>query len=340
MAFLANKTLKKTLTVWGISDARAGNQSQIIGVIRALQEKTPINTRIIPIHLSPWIKNLPNLFFPVLSHFVKKPSEFHAPWPDLWIACGRSSIPYTQKIKHWSAQNTRTIQLLNPKTSLKYYDLIIPPKHDMLDGKNVFSIIGSPNQITDQILEKAHLEFQAKINQYPDPKIAILIGGNTKRNKLQSSDYQEILNIIRALIKQKMSLFITVSRRTPAKLTEQLKKLALSHKNIWLWSGEKESNPYFAFLASAKAILVTSDSTNMLTEACSTGKPVYMIKFQNLNPKFLNLYQDLEQNSRLKQFDGRIEDWDYPPLNETEKCAEKILSLYLSTKKQFANTKN
>ena len=44
----------------------------------------------------------------------------------------------------------------------------------------------------------------------------------------------------------------------------------------FIWDGAGK-NPYFAMLGWADAILVTADSVSMLSDACTTGKPVYLI---------------------------------------------------------------
>ena len=44
-------------------------------------------------------------------------------------------------------------------------------------------------------------------------------------------------------------------------------------------------NPYFGYLAIADAFIVTFRSMSMLTEACSTGKPVHMFDLDT-GPEF------------------------------------------------------
>src|SRR3546814_5644221 len=51
-------------------------------------------------------------------------------------------------------------------------------------------------------------------------------------------------------------------------------------------SSDLGENPYFAYLGLADAILVTADSVNMVCEAASTGKPVYVIDLDGSSDKF------------------------------------------------------
>ena len=65
----------------------------------------------------------------------------------------------------------------------------------------------------------------------------------------------------------------------------------LRHLPGMIWNGEGP-NPYFAFLAGADYILVTEDSTNMATEAASTGKPVFVLKMDGHSLKFRLFHED------------------------------------------------
>ena len=46
--------------------------------------------------------------------------------------------------------------------------------------------------------------------------------------------------------------------------------------DLYRWRPGDSSNPYFGILALSEALVVTADSVSMLSEACATGKPVYM----------------------------------------------------------------
>ncbi len=100
------------------------------------------------------------------------------------------------------------------------------------------------------------------------------------------------------------SLMITVSRRTPQDLREKLEQAfaarvpspsqgereqtALPATLIYTGTGD---NPYAGFLAYADYIIVTTDSTSMISDAASTGKPIEFFPLpggSRRNDKFLN----------------------------------------------------
>ncbi len=74
------------------------------------------------------------------------------PWPDLLIATGRQSVPYSLIIKRLSEGKTFTVQTQHPKISSNCFDLVVPPYHDLLAGPNVEPIIGAPHCVTQEKL--------------------------------------------------------------------------------------------------------------------------------------------------------------------------------------------
>ncbi|MGB7931407.1 MAG: ELM1/GtrOC1 family putative glycosyltransferase, partial [Gammaproteobacteria bacterium] len=72
------------------------------------------------------------------------------------------------------------------------------------------------------------------------------------------------------------SLLVTTSARTAPSAVEALSAGIESPGHFYRWRRNDDDNPYYGYLALADAIIVTADSIAMLTEACATGKPVYM----------------------------------------------------------------
>ena len=62
----------------------------------------------------------------------------------------------------------------------------------------------------------------------------------------------------------------------------------------------------------------------MISEACSTGKPVYILPMGAIpvrRHKFLSL---MEKEGRTRFFDGNLVTWNYEPLKEAERIARII----------------
>ena len=87
-----------------------------------------------------------------------------------------------------------------------------------------------------------------------------------------------------------------------------------------------DKKAYLSALAIAKIIVVTCDSSSMISEAALTGKPIYIasilpkkndIRFQ----RFRNLFRELNITRNLGE---EIEDWNYQKLDETNRVANII----------------
>ena len=63
-------------------------------------------------------------------------------------------------------------------------------------------------------------------------------------------------------------------------------------------------------------------------EAASTGKPVHVLPMVVLAPsaKFDRLHAALRAHGATRPFDGSLEPWTYPPLDETARAAQAIVA--------------
>ena len=71
----------------------------------------------------------------------------------------------------------------------------------------------------------------------------------------------------------------------------------------WIWDGIGE-NPYLGMLALAEYIVVTEDSASMVSEAASTGKPVYVAAMDGGNASFDAFHGLLRTEGVTRPFDG------------------------------------
>ena len=303
----------KNMTCWVVTEGIAGTENQCIGVAEALGVEP--NVKQIKLR-EPWKSLSPYLGFETWWSFDPL---LYSPWPDLLIAGGRKSIAVSRYIKKMSLGQTFTVQLQDPRIKPHHFDLVAVPAHDPLRGKNVIVTTATPNRITDEKLRRAHTQFKNKLGALPSPRVAVLIGGNSKTHKMTEETVNQLIAQLNAL---DAGLMITVSRRTPEHFREKL-KAALQGENIYFWDGNGD-NPYFGFLAHADYILATNDSASMLSEAATTGKPVYSIPLQGGSEKFNALYSALKNRGALREFEGKLEHWDYEPLRDSKKVADAI----------------
>lgn len=312
----ADSPLNENTKCWVITEGMAGTENQCLGVAEALGLRPSVKR----IRLrEPWKTLSPTLGFEQWWSFNP---EFYPPWPDILITSGRKSIAASRFIKKASGGKTFTLQIQSPRIDSTNFDMVAVPFHDDYRGKNVIVTIGAPNRITQTKLAQAQKQFQ-KLAKYKNPVLAVMIGGNSKTHTMSEPRAHAL---IQELKKTKASLLVTISRRTPNTIKEMLEK-QLKGKNIYLWDGSDE-NPYFAFLAYADAVLVTSDSASMISEAATTGKPVYKFDLEGSSEKFDRFYKKLKALEILRDFKGDIEKWEYTPLNDAEKIAQAVRTAF------------
>jgi mitochondrial fission protein ELM1 len=297
---------------WIITEGMAGTENQCLGVAEALgvlAEVKRIKLRQPWKSFSPWLRfEHAGIFEPTLA----------PPWPDLLIASGRKSIATSRYIRKASGGKIFTVQIQDPRVSPAEFDLVALPAHDPTRGGNVIVTDASPNRITAEKLAAAREKFSA-LGKLKGPRVAVLIGGNSKAHRMT----KEITENFAAQLKRlDAGLMVTTSRRTGEENAGILKN-ALVDSGAFIWDGSEE-NPYFGMLAWADFILVTEDSASMLSDAATTGKPVYVIKLEGGSARLDKLHENLRKKGITRPFDGRLENWAYEPLRDSQKIADEI----------------
>ncbi|RKR00364.1 mitochondrial fission ELM1 family protein [Maricaulis maris] len=300
----------KSTTIWVVSDGRRGIENQALGLAEAMARQIdgPVTIERVTVRK---------------DGFVTLPARSD---PDIWIGCGRAAIPLARRHKR-IFPDSYFIYVQDPRSRHGDFDLIIAPRHDRLHGDNVITMIGSPNRVTDDVLAAGKAGFATELDALPGKRAAVLIGGNSKRFKLDdtSADYLEAR--LDDLLAQGIALMITVSRRTPDPMRERFRRHFEAEPGAWYHDGDGP-NPYFAFLAAADWIFVTEESTNMLVEACTTGRPVYALPLTGTPGKFARLHADLEAHGAVRPYLGELAQWTYAPLDETGRVAGECLRRY------------
>ena len=319
----------RPLTIRVVTDGRAGIENQALGLAEAVARLTPamIQTRRVRWRAAfDWLPaglKTPAMLEPAFDAPFPADGE---PWPDLWIAAGRASLPLSLAAQRQSRGRGLVVQIQDPRLDPGRFGLVIAPAHDGLTGPNVVPITGSPHRITPERLAEAAPAFAAVLEPLPRPRVAVLVGGRSKAFDLTPDHAAVLANRIAAAVEAEGgSLMLTCSRRTPeaakAVMTDRLSALP-----GLIWDGEGP-NPLFAMLHFADHILVTEDSANMAAEAASTGRPVHILPMVPRAPggKFARLHADLRERGAARPFDGSLETWSYAPLAETERAARAVL---------------
>lgn len=310
----------RTARCWVATDGRRGMENQALGLAEALGRLRPLEIEVKRLQLAGARRWFPYSALAALGGRFTIESRLTPPWPDLVVGCGRAGAAAALMVKKQSTGRTFTAQLQDPKVAPSRFDMVIPPRHDGLNGANVEPILGSPHRVTKSVLDEAAQKFRSLLAPLPRPLAAVLIGGRSRCHRLTEADSERLCAELEALAAQGAGLAVTTSRRTGKKQAELLAE-RLKAAGAYVWTGEGE-NPYFGLLALADAILVTEDSANMVTEAAATGKPVHILRLTGGAPKFDRFHEAMREYGATRPFRGKLEDWRYAPLTETDRVAE------------------
>lgn len=304
-----------------VSDGRRGIENQALGLAEAVAKRFPLTIEMRHAPRPGWRDVLARL---AGRDRKRRTTEFNSA-PDIWIGAGRAAL-YQARRDRLLYPNAFFVYVQDPGPMADLFDVIVAPEHDAVSGDNVISILGSPNRVTRERLIDERAKFSERIVQLPQPRTAVLIGGPSKRHRYDRATLARLRCALESLRASGAGLMITASRRTPRGVRAMLAEIA-DDPNVWVWDGEGD-NPYFAFLDAADSVLVTADSTNMLTEAVTAGKPVMMLEMRGADGKFADLYDALVSRGYGCWFTGDPESWPVDSLHETERAAEFVASRF------------
>lgn len=309
------------LTCWVMTEGIAGTENQCIGVAEAMG-LPPVVKRVKL--RTPWKQLSPWLRFGHSCALASDSDRCDPPYPDVLIASGRKALGMARHIKQASGGKTYVAIIQDPRINPAAFDLVAVPQHDPTRGRNVLLTRTALHRVTPEKLAAEAAKFAGQFDHLPPVRVAVLIGGSSKRHTMTAEITKRLCERLAALAaRPDVGLLITASRRTGAE-NEAILRNALHGDNIVFWDGQG-ANPYFAFLANATHILVTQDSVSMTSEALSTAKPVMTIALEGSSRRHALFHSLLQEQGFTRPFDGELQTWSYPPLNDTLGVAHRIL---------------
>ncbi len=312
---------------WVVTDGKAGMENQCLGLAEAMG-LSPVVKRVRLRKL--WRELSPYLTLGKRFAFSRKGDGLSPPWPDLVIGTGRMSVLPVLYVKQASGGRCFTVQIQNPAIPFRHFDRIILPAHDNAAGGNAISVVGGLHRLRPDFLAEEGRKWASAFARLPRPLVAVLLGGSNAAYRLGPAEIMQLGPQLEGLAKEKgCGLLVTPSRRTGAGNMTLLRAL-LHDVPAWIWDGSGD-NPFYAMLELADSFIVTCDSVNMLSEAASTGKPLHMVRLPGHAPKFAAFHESLVDASRARWFSGRLEHWNYEPLNEVARAADLVKQAYLAS---------
>lgn len=317
-------------SIWVLSDGKAGDELQCLGVAERLGARPEIR-RVAP--RNPWAWLMPRGPIDPRDAPDRSDSPIRPPFPDIVIASGRRAVPYLRALKQASNGRSFTVFLKDPRIGTHAADLIWVAGHDRLRGKNVLVTTTSPHRLSPDRLAQARANPPPAIAALPRPRAAVLVGGDSRHHRFTADDIARFAKQLDSLAQSGVALMGSPSRRTQAPLAEALAAVFARHGGWW-WGGTGE-NPYLALLANADTVVVTADSTNMIGEATAAGVPILLFEPQGGHHKIKAFTQALAHQGAVHDFAGRLEGERYEPLDSTQMIADAVRTGWLRHRVEF-----
>jgi hypothetical protein len=301
-----------------LTEGAHGMVSQVEGLAKAL--KLDFNHCFVNLK-KPW------RYFPINLVPVSK-SVIDGKIPDqienqILISCGENSIISSLFLKR-NNKNLFNIHIQNPKVNFSNFDLIIAPEHDQIKGSNVLSTFGALHYITKQEIDNSSNFFSKYNLSEKDKIVSLILGGPNRYYDFNEIDLGNIFLSIRDhFLNKGFKLILVRSRRTPDNIIDFAKKFFLNSAVIIDFVSKEF---YLSALKLSKTIIVTCDSTSMISECAITQKPIFVAKMKakRRNNRFEYFLNSFREKGIIKFLGENTDNWSYPELDETKRIARII----------------
>ncbi len=292
-----------------------GMISQVEGLAKALE----LNYKHQNIKLKKFWEFVPPFLTPTSLSVLKGDFIFDS---KIVISCGRKSVIPSLALKKKYKDKIFTIHIQDPKVSLNKFDLVICPEHDEINGDNVIQTKGSIHYLTKKEIERE--KNYIKIERENKKIVAYILGGPNKYYNYSEEQTSIIFNKVKNIFtRDKYKLIIIPSYRTPEEI---IKKAYNSFGHDHIVFKEINKKAYLSSLAISDFIVVSCDSTSMISEAAITGKPIYVAHMDPIknNRRFQNFFKEFKRLNIIKDLTDKIEIWSYKHLDEVSRISIEI----------------
>ena len=298
-----------------LTEGMHGMISQVEGLAKAL-DLDFIHEKI---ELNNFWKLIPPRITPVCSFVFQNKINYDF---NVVISCGRKSVIPSLFLKKKFKDRIINIHIQDPKVSISNFDFVVAPEHDGLMGENVISSIGAIHYLRERELDENISYLKPKINK--EKIITLIVGGPNKYYDYKEKEIQSIFyKIQQNFVNNGYQLIFIPSMRTPKNVIEKAKGY-FDNNQIIITDIDKKA--YLSSLRLANHIVVTCDSTSMISEAAITGKPIYVAHMPHVknNNRFKKFFEMFKKLNIIRDLDDKVEDWKYEKLNETDRISGYI----------------
>ena len=298
-----------------LTEGMHGMISQVEGLAKALDLEF-IHEKI---ELNNFWKLIPPSLTPVKEFVFKNKIEKNF---DIVISCGRKSVIPSIYLKKKFKNKIMNIHIQNPKVSFNNFDFIVAPEHDDLEGKNVLKSKGAIHYLRENELEENENFLKLKVNK--EKLVTLVVGGPNRYYDYNDIVIEDVfLKITNNFINKGYQLILIPSMRTPKKIIDKAKRY-FDENQIIIRDVDKKA--YLSSLKLANYIVVTCDSTSMISEAAITGKPIYVAQMPAIkeNYRFKKFFELFKSLNIIKDLENSVDNWNYEKLDETNRISSYI----------------
>ena len=294
-----------------------GMISQVEGLAKALD----IDFTHHKVELNHFWKLIPPKLTPISESVYKKINHDDF---DVIISCGRKSVVPSIHLKNTAKKKVFNIHIQDPKVDLNHFDFIVAPEHDGIEGQNVISTKGAIHYLTENEISENKDYLNSFIKKDERKIWALIMGGPTKYYDYSTKNMKHIFTALYKLLKKHdFQLVVIPSMRTPINTIHYAREFFGENHTILM---DVDKKAYLSALAISENIVVTCDSSSMISEAALTGKPIYIAsilpkKNDKRFQRFRNLFREL---NIIRNLGEEVEIWSYEKLDETNRVANII----------------
>ncbi|MCK4462777.1 MAG: mitochondrial fission ELM1 family protein, partial [Candidatus Omnitrophica bacterium] len=282
-----------------------------------------------------------------LKALINITSIFSGPWCQGCLGCLRFALRKSsyEKLAHTYADvvistgfslaginsvykfenNAKNAVCMKPgNLGFKKFDMVVLPRHDVrksIRRKNVIITDTSPNIINNNYLEKAKIAVSGMIKKENARIFRVLLGGDNADFEYTQRDISKAISqILDASNRMNADILFTTSRRTARNIENIVKeKLGKEARCKFLVIANERNIPYAVggILALSDIIVVSGESTSMVSEAVSSGKRIAVFKGKKKKSRV----------SKHERFLDRLLDAGYLEIAEPENLSDIIYNI-------------
>lgn len=271
--------------LWILTHRRVGDLEQMRSLASALAARA--SEKAIVFHSARLAVSLPFLSTRMVDH--GRSAALDPPWPDLVLVAEGAVGNVALDVGRKSGGRTKILCLGRPRGRMRDFDLIITtPQYQVPKAANVLELKLPLHRLDRHRMEEAAAALGPELSPLPRPWVALLVGGTSAPDVLDSAAAQDLARQALAHTKGSGgSLLVVTSPRTGREAEKVLAAALNGQAHCSYWSQRGTQNPYSGYLALADRFIVTSDSVSMITEAILTKKPVAVYRLPVKHSKWM-----------------------------------------------------